>query len=378
MKSYTRSTAGRLWSRKVGGGDTFNTTTAYLESFSCSPGGKNDFHKPTGHLFDRYCHFGVVGSQTYPSVTQAGSVYQYDGQWGAAPATTHLDWNTAARTLAYNGALDDLNSMVRGEADLAMDLVFRKETEGMINAAKSFVEKAIHPDKKYGLQIAKWVKSPIKLAGNAWLAYSFGLKPSAMSIYQALQTVVGKVESGIVYEGKKTIEDRILRNVSDVVPWDSVSDYSCRCKFKIRLKPEMSRLQFLGNVTSLNPVSWAYEALPYSWMVDYVYDIGGYLRNLETALLHLNRFVDGFYTETLLVTNNQTQKGYSPAYGRFDRSYLGERRALTRTVLGSYPFPRKPSLDVDLGSGQLLNLAGLLATKLGFTELKYRRGPSRT
>lgn len=345
------------------------------DMFTCSPGGKHDFVHPTAHSFVKELTIGVKGSQYYDWFPGGPKdVMGYSGVWGQR--TTHAVNDAAAIDTAYNAALSDLFESLRGGADLAMDLVFRKDTERLLKDARDLFthygpeDRAKIKDKKFRQRL---LRNPLKAVGSGWLIYRFGIMPTYKSISESINTILGKVEANIQFTGRgKVRTEEYFLDSTDVVPWGVRRWRSNRCLISVHVKPEMSRMQFLSGVTSFNPIFWAYDAVPYSWLVDYFYNLGGFMRNLETAILHGNRFVDGYRTDSFSCEVQQTQKGRNPAYGTFDRAQTTQRRSMERQVLTSMPFPRPPRLDLDLGSGQLLNLAGLLATKLPTRHAKPR------
>ena len=142
------------------------------------------------------------------------------------------------------------------------------------------------------------------------------------------------------------------------------TDSKVRCEISVKLKPNNSRVSALASYTSLNPASMLWEAMPYSFVVDWVYNLGGYLRNLETALVYCNQFVDGYVTYGEKTESIWTQK-WSGTYASSNRiyDYSGgwTRTMKDRQKLYSYPFPRFPVLNPELGTGRLLNAAALLS-----------------
>jgi hypothetical protein len=145
-------------------------------------------------------------------------------------------------------------------------------------------------------------------------------------------------------------------------------------RFKLRLKLLDSWEIGLSQWSSLNPVSLAWEVIPYSFVVDWLIDVGSFLRNWETALLFGVRFKDG-YVSTLeaykgkeTAQNNANGMLYGVPNG-YPRSWwpAGEepkafRRYVNfnRTVLASWPYPRQPTFHVGLGSQRLFSAASLI------------------
>ena len=131
-----------------------------------------------------------------------------------------------------------------------------------------------------------------------------------------------------------------------------------RCRFTVP-----SAEQLLSMYTSLNPASIAWEKIPFSFVGDWFYDVGSYLRNLETAYLYSSTFAGG------AVTRAMKSRGYYSISGfctdRTTSTSASGKYAITthtRSVLTEFPIPRTPSVNLDLSSGRLLNLAALITS----------------
>lgn len=119
--------------------------------------------------------------------------------------------------------------------------------------------------------------------------------------------------------------------------------------------------------SSINPLVVAYELVPFSFVYDWIVDLGGYMRNLETSLLYQPDFVSG-YTSTLVRYRSNTE--FNDAYEEsgwrhsISASCRYEMTGFTRSLLGNYPYPQLPMLKPELGSSRLLSAAALLRQQL--------------
>jgi hypothetical protein len=115
----------------------------------------------------------------------------------------------------------------------------------------------------------------------------------------------------------------------------------------------------------MNPLSITWELIPYSFVVDWFVDIGSYLRNFETGLLYNSIFLSGYKSE-LYRYGAELTCGFAQhvsgdmKYIARDLNAMTRRVEFSRTVLGTYPLPNRPSIKADLGSSQLLSAAALL------------------
>ena len=137
-----------------------------------------------------------------------------------------------------------------------------------------------------------------------------------------------------------------------------------------------------GRWTSLNPINIAWELIPYSFVVDWFLNIGGYLRNAETALLYGAVFRGGYVSassklEGPLEFLQSYTSGFPPL--PYSKEYLtsahgyAKLTGFNRSILGSYPFPTPPSFKANLGSGQLLNAAALLGALISSVSPKLHK-----
>lgn len=121
---------------------------------------------------------------------------------------------------------------------------------------------------------------------------------------------------------------------------------------------------------SLNPVSIGYELMPYSFVLDWFLDVGGYLRNYETSLLYATRFRSGFVSEICSASAAFDASGQYSLGSYPKDTYVAKLQAagkfvqFQRTKLNAYPAPRLPHFKADLSSGRLLNLAALMGQKI--------------
>jgi hypothetical protein len=123
--------------------------------------------------------------------------------------------------------------------------------------------------------------------------------------------------------------------------------------------------------SSLNPISIAWEVMPYSFVIDWFVNIGGTLRNLETALLERrSKFVNGYWTHLDVVDARYVTPFTRYSAGGGDnwevdpRTRNWKRIRFERNLLSSYPFPMVPSFRAELGTERLLSAASLLANFL--------------
>lgn len=287
----------------------------------------------------------------------------------------------------YNMALSRLNEKVRGSLDLSIALAESGTTARMIRNTFKVLNHArkLKPPGGYG---------STRDVANGYLQYKYGWKPLMSDVWKAadesIRVVQNKLErtsaSARIPEGRTYVRKYASYGSSTDVPVDRVvSDGSfsgCKIGISLEIPPDSFRLD---RWTSVNPVGIAWELIPYSFVVDWFFDIGSYLRNIETGLLLGARFRSGYVSEIWRSEVKDELKNWVSPVNQWSQKHrytdnIGERLDIifTRGLLSNYPFPRRPTLKVDLGSGQLFSAAALLRQLMpdssGAQQQPSRRG----
>lgn len=269
-------------------------------------------------------------------------------------------------TWLYNTALSKLNERVRGTLDLSVDLAQAGQTARMFNALKSA--------RDYISSFRSW-RALVSGASQARLEFAYGWSPLASSIYgiadESLRLVMNEIESVKVRTSESlpssigSFDFQFQGSVPGMVTRDG--RYICELGIKYRTAGHN-----IDRWMSLNPLSLAWELTPYSFVIDWIIDVGSYLRDVETSLLYANSFVNGYRSEGIFMdawwegSRARTEK-YGPVN---QHTYVTTANAsclyreFARSALSSYPVPRLPSFKAGLGAGRLLNLAALMGSKL--------------
>jgi len=258
--------------------------------------------------------------------------------------------------------LDKLTDKVRGGLDLSVDIAEAHQTKKMLKVTDQLVGVYETAVRKYG---------PLKLASNLWLMNQYGIQPLLSSLYgaadESLRLVINKVSrhSARVSEIHRPRELQI----NTVMGFFTLPTKSARFKRSWTIGVDLlNRDVDLARWTSLNPISLAWETLPLSFVADWVFNVGGYLRNMETMVAYSSQFRSGY--RTILMVGDASfataPRDIGPNYINRIETWKGNARlcAIDRIVLAAYPAPRLPSFDARLGSSRLLSAAALLAQLL--------------
>lgn len=329
-----------------------------------------DHKKPNPNEFahDRLGNMSGFYSVKYPD----GLEQLTDGQGlGSAYSTSRL-FNDEV----YNQALSKLYDQWRNSSDWSVTALQMRQAGRMFSGAMDIVNyvRTFRIRQLFYLyqEYLRWRRSGgrvASVAANLWLEFQYGWKPLAQDIYNTAVELSKEYPSLMVIEAKAHDTSREVVDKSTFIPQlreRGNATVSWRCHIKCRFKPPASDAQLLSNFTSMNPASIAWELIPFSFCVDWVYNVGGYLRNLETSCLSHCSFVDGFVTEGVMtesetrVVGQATDGGYTYTASMQGFSHRTHKK---RSVLLESPFPRPPSFRFDLGATRLLNAAALLSQR---------------
>jgi len=377
MKPYVRSTPSFRTDVNWSGSPTVIVTsqaagTGNYESLSSVSSTAGDYVRanPQEYVHEWYRH--VHGSQS--TVSNNGKTGQTrEGLLRTVDLPVDLDYGFS--TVAYNSALSKAYAAIRGDLDLSIDGFQRKQTIGMVSSILGFA-KSLKTVNGAIRAVQSIYKSNPRDWGNLWLGYTYGLKPTMNSIYETFDKVFTEPNLSFQQVSVKGKEKRIVSYTATSVYgapfrdtfWYEVSD---RVLFGFDIALENTVLTQLAGFTSLNPLSIAYELMPYSFVADWFLNVGGYLRSLESALLYHTNMVDGFVTKTKRVQGFTLYQGYSNnglststlnAQGAFKHTHK------VRSSLATLPFPYPPKIDMRLGTSRLISAASLLGQHLSFLE----------
>jgi hypothetical protein len=282
----------------------------------------------------------------------------------------------------YNRAVTDLYEKIRGDVDLSVDAFQARQAGVMINqrfkqARELFLRKAPFALVEMVKITQRLKRSNPRDWGALWLEWTYGWKPLAGSIFGAADQMVKVATSPSVrslpVESKSSEKgnSKTTKTVNgDGSHLTKVEESIFQCRIKAHYAIPNSRLNAVAGLTSLNPVSIAWELVPYSFVADWFVDVGGYLRNMESSLLYRTDFTGGYVVDRSKKTVREFAGGGNPTYS-VSASGSAETREFGRGILGSSPIPRGPTFNPKLGTSRLISAASLLSQQLH--SLKHKR-----
>lgn len=367
LYSHATHLAMKTYANRVVAGTQYTSNNGYPTRYDANAAShqvtagsivQGNFHDPNG--WNYYVKHARHQYGAWKTVYTNGLVQTFSGYVVGSAPPGEPTWY---RTQLYNSALSRLNEKVRGGLDIGVTLAEAGQTVRMIRSLARIRELVHHHG---GMQLGSTAD-----VANGWLLWQYGWRPLAQDVFDAaneglnialkvIKTVRASASMPTVGLGPRTI-----LSVNDNYVFQNVATGRQGCRIVLQLELPGATLD---RWSSLNPISLGWELIPYSFVVDWFYNVGNLLRNTETALLYDCRFLKGYVSEYFGAdvsedaTAQSRYAGGNPAKtystsGVISRAYY---RRFQRTVLGSYPLPRAPTFRSNLGWQQLLSLAALL------------------
>lgn len=354
---------------KYGSSSTETWKPKYVDQLYNVISQKGNRKTPNRHTYSRYVNTYLSGISW--TRTQSGQTYQRSQGTGPHGSCPSRALPTDLYSAAYNRALGKITDELRGSVDLSVDIAQAGQTAGLLKSAQQALD-YVRTVKSGRLlrDFADWRKGS-RTIGNKWLEFQYGIKPLISSAYGCLDQVMNDSSKRMKFVHRATERQEYSeRETFDGGRGLRISKgvRSCRVEISLHCAFRSSVAQTLQNYTSLNPASVVWELIPYSFVVDWFYDVGSYVRNLETAMLNASVFEHGYRTVGYLIEGTVSEnEGWSDGLGNeIFRVVNGSfrRTSFDRALLSSWPMPVAPSFSAKLGSGRLLNAAALMAQHL--------------
>lgn len=338
--------------------------TSRSKTVTCGPVITGDFLKPNPFWYNVQETWHWLGevAEYYPSPNR---LWLRRHGWLGYADISAPPWD---RDAAYNGALDKLYDQIRGNLDLAVAFAERNSTFRMLRGVAQVLSKASKV-RTLGFGVANGSKA----AADGWLSWQYGWRPLLSDIFGAADESVRTIISSCA---KCRVRSTRPIAVNDLVSTgvfgyngkaNRVAKGFSTCIIEVNYAIDPERFQ-VSRWVSLNPLSLAWELTTLSFVADWFFDVGSFLRNLESALLYAPDFVSGYVSEYYQMDEEVEFNPSAPvcktglSYYRIlsNTTWARRERRFVRTVLSSTPRPAWPSVKANLGSNQLLSAAALL------------------
>lgn len=392
MKNATESTSGVRYTQAfsangAAGPVTIAPGVALFSQLSAVYSKKGDFRTPNDHRYFSSRQERWSGVQ-YAWVNGSRAFILTRGLLGIGEPN-RFPVPSSYEALAYNKAHADLVEKIRGNMDLSIDLIqwrqvkemlslYTRGKRGLIAAVQNaftsvalFEKRAAQRKQRQRRgrltrfntrEYERWYyRNARKLAKNlarARLEYVYGIKPLCSTIADLGALIANPQDKSLVrVRGRGKVAAKY-----DV--W--YGEFSHRihgsyfATISLNLKPPPTVLSNLSRISSLNPASIAWEALPFSFVVDWFVNVGGWLRSVETAYLYGSSFGGGYSSRGYKVSDIVRSDRKDGALMRSAKAAF-KQTSFNRSKLTSFPMPRVPPFEMNLGTGQVLNGLALIA-----------------
>lgn len=342
-----------------------------------------------------YVHGTYTRTNTAGKRVQVGVIADVSGSVGYD--------TTRDRQLAYNRALESLLKKISSDLNLAVSAVESGQTVRMLNLVGMYTRYVADMKRSWKRELAdkmrkfrsrrsvkramknwqrgvklrnpRWyqprpidnglVQTASSMAANGYLAFTYGLSPLISDIRGIAENIVGWSREIAIAEGTGTSSYSL--NQRSVVALDGRNHVGnskrtgfVGCKLKVRAIAKFD--QDFSKWSSMNPLAVGYELLPYSFVFDWVLDLGGYMANLEKSLVFASDFRDGYASFLEVGRVRTVYRTDITNNGKFSLRAQGYEEVISfnRDVLVSFPKPTFPRIEPDLGARRLLSAASLL------------------
>jgi hypothetical protein len=315
--------------------------TAYWGQYDLwSPG----YHQTRSGVVRSFTHVGVPGS------------------WGVAydgPIFAYL----------YNECVSKFYDQVRGDVDWAVNVAEAKQTLSAIREYRDYLIPLADKLAVEGGRLVRFVRRfhPRQWA-KRWLEYQYGWKPLVTDMYQTYHQMMDFATYHLVrVEAKKTYRTRHVVEWPDEEFNGSLEKVTYRSSYRMKVggiaRMEQDRLLALSGYTSLNPASLAWELVPFSFVADWVWNLGGYLRSLESSLLLT--VLNGYKVEGYQIASDARYMG--SLQSTYDNRQLTATAAAVRSYKNRQPSsltPSYPVVHLEMGWQRLISAASLISSHL--------------
>lgn len=307
-------------------------------------------------------------------VVRQSDLYKLVGR----PLASVTDDNTAKNRL-YSDILEQRNS-----AQVSIMLAEMKGTkELLLDRNKSLLAKLIQA-KKHGhwmYRRARFVNRlpyvrTVKILSEWWLTYAFGLKPLAQDIDDLWSLYTEKVhERNVIARGSCT-ETKFIKTADTIggvglANWTFSHNTHTKRRYRyvycFTVRPN---LPAQAGLTAAGALEGAWNAIPWSFLVDYFVNIGDFLEyntlcSIPPIYATRSELLSGIaHTSGTARRLHDIDQVISPGYG------VTENVKFQRTAIHDLPVPQLNITIPGVGSLKYLNIAALIASRFNTQPYK--------
>lgn len=186
-----------------------------------------------------------------------------------------------------------LGKIARQDINLGSNAVELRSSVGMVARRAIQLLKAFKAVKRMDLRgffgalgLPRRGRKPGDTPSSLWLEYVYGWLPLCQDIYAGTQLISqGSAEPrSVIFSATRQVSRSANRNgtysygSNTPYPWSRTSSCRVRAKAWYRITDQSARMYQRIGLT--NPLQWAWEALPYSFVIDWFLPVGNFLLGL--------------------------------------------------------------------------------------------------
>lgn len=205
-----------------------------------------------------------------------------------------------------------------------------------------------------------------------WLELQYGWKPLLSDVYGAASALEKRPKGDWRVTAKVTRKVEVFKEVRrEPHPTQNFDAFVCQARClqsvyaRIDALPQNEATISLVSLGVTNPLNVAWNLVPWSFVVDWVYPIGDFLESLDALL----GYGQTSYSSTYLVRATWNERGLTGSNGDWytRNNFRGRKRVVyvERSVSSTVPLPSLPSFKDPRSLGHMANGLALLATAFG-------------
>lgn len=200
-----------------------------------------------------------------------------------------------------------------------------------------------------------------------WLELQYGWKPLLSDVYGACDALSKRNKSDwrVTVTATRSSKRDYSRSWGGNGGGVGSAKVSCSAFVRIDALPQNEANISLASLGISNPATLGWELLPFSFVVDWLLPVGGWIDSLDAML----GYGEAYTSTSVLTRASWDTRGTGSSSGGFtyQNNYVGSKRVvkLERTASAGVPLPSFPSLKDPRSLGHMANGLALLSQVFG-------------
>lgn len=294
-------------------------------------------------------------------------------EWGLSPS---LSLPSPSSNLKRSAEIQALTKLKDQKVNFGVALAEAQRTADFVGDVSTTLARSAQRARQ-----GQWRKAMEMLGGNwrqlpaKWLGWNYAATPLLNDVKGSIDLLTDPrrlnqwlvTTKGVVKSVSREIEEHDHSGSGLPIGRTVVHDRSVGYFVRLDYYPGNEFIYHMANLGLSNPMEIVWEAVPYSFVVDWMLPIGEWFSVMDAALGF--RFLSGSCTQRLEVKTSVKPKS-GPLWGGWqvrEQSFSasGRRLNLQRSTYISSPIPAAPRIKNPLSLGHMANGLALLATAFG-------------